>query len=84
MGLQSYQLAITATGLDLSPPQNYAYVRRGIPYSLRSERVTCHTGIDEIHLAFQMRHNIRGRQCNFGHVGGRDDPLRKPIRVSNA
>ena len=33
----SYQLAIKATGLDLSTLQNYAYVSRSIPYSLRSE-----------------------------------------------
>ena len=36
----SYQLAITATGLDLSTLQNYAYVSRSIPYSLRSERLS--------------------------------------------
>ena len=36
----SYQLALAATGLDLSTLQNYAYVSRGIPYSLRSERLS--------------------------------------------
>lgn len=36
----SYQLAIKATGLDLSTLQNYAYVSRSIPYSLRSERLS--------------------------------------------
>jgi hypothetical protein len=33
----SYELAIAATGLDLSTLQNYAYVSRSVPYSLRSE-----------------------------------------------
>jgi hypothetical protein len=36
----SYQLAIAATGLDLSTLQNYAYVARSIPYSLRTERLS--------------------------------------------
>lgn len=36
----SYQLAIAATGLDLSTLQNYAYVSRNIPYSLRTERLS--------------------------------------------
>ena len=36
----SYQLALKATGLDLSTLQNYAYVSRNIPYSLRSERLS--------------------------------------------
>lgn len=36
----SYELAVTATGLDHSTLQNYAYVSRSIPYSLRSERLS--------------------------------------------
>ena len=36
----SYQLAINATGLDLSTLQNYAYVSRNIPHSLRTERLS--------------------------------------------
>jgi hypothetical protein len=36
----SYQLAINATGLDLSTLQNYAYVSRNIPFSMRSERLS--------------------------------------------
>jgi hypothetical protein len=36
----SYQLALAATGLDLSTLQNYAYVSRSIPYALRSERLS--------------------------------------------
>ena len=36
----SYQLAMTATGLDRSTLQSYAYVSRSIPYSLRSERLS--------------------------------------------
>ena len=36
----SYQLALAATGLDLSTLQNYAYVSRSVPYSLRSERLS--------------------------------------------
>jgi hypothetical protein len=36
----SYQLAINATGLDLSTLQNYAYVSRNIPISMRSERLS--------------------------------------------
>ena len=36
----SYELAIAATGLDRSTLQNYAYVSRSIPYSLRSERLS--------------------------------------------
>ena len=36
----SYQLALDATGLDLSTLQNYAYVSRNIPYSLRTERLS--------------------------------------------
>lgn len=36
----SYQVAINATGLDLSTLQNYAYVSRNIPHSLRTERLS--------------------------------------------
>ena len=36
----SYDLAIEATGLDRSTLQNYAYVSRSIPYSLRTERLS--------------------------------------------
>lgn len=36
----SYEVAIVATGLDRSTLQNYAYVSRSIPYSLRSERLS--------------------------------------------
>ena len=36
----SYQLALAATGLDLSTLQNYAYVSRSIPYQMRSERLS--------------------------------------------
>lgn len=36
----SYQLAVAATGLDHSTLQNYAYVSRNVPYSLRSERLS--------------------------------------------
>lgn len=36
----SYELAVAATGLDLSTLQNYAYVSRSIPYSLRTERLS--------------------------------------------
>ena len=36
----SYQVAINATGLDLSTLQNYAYVARNIPHSLRTERLS--------------------------------------------
>jgi hypothetical protein len=36
----SYQLALKATGLDLSTLQNYAYVSRSVPYSLRSEHLS--------------------------------------------
>jgi hypothetical protein len=36
----SYQLALKATGLDLSTLQNYAYVSRNVPYSLRRERLS--------------------------------------------
>ena len=36
----SYQLALKATGLDLSTLQNYAYVSRSIPYSVRSEQLS--------------------------------------------
>ena len=36
----SYQLAIKATGLDLSTLQNYAYVSRNIPHSVRSEQLS--------------------------------------------
>jgi hypothetical protein len=36
----TYQIAIAATGLDLSTLQNYAYVSRNIPYSLRTERLS--------------------------------------------
>lgn len=36
----SYQLALKATGLDLSTLQNYAYVSRNVPYSRRTERLS--------------------------------------------
>ena len=36
----TYQLALKATGLDLSTLQNYAYVSRHVPFSLRSERLS--------------------------------------------
>ena len=36
----SYTLAVAATGLDLSTLQNYAYVSRNVPYSLRDERLS--------------------------------------------
>jgi len=36
----SYQLAIDATGLDLSTLQNYAYVSRNVPFCLRSEKLS--------------------------------------------
>ena len=36
----SYQRAIAKTRLDLSTLQNYAYVSRSIPYSMRSERLS--------------------------------------------
>ncbi len=36
----TYDLALAATGLDRSTLQNYAYVSRSIPYSLRSERLS--------------------------------------------
>ena len=36
----SYQIALSVTGLDLSTLQNYAYVSRSIPYSMRSERLS--------------------------------------------
>ena len=36
----SYELALAATGLDRSTLQNYAYVSRSIPYSLRNERLS--------------------------------------------
>jgi hypothetical protein len=36
----SYQLALAATGLDISTLQNYAYVSRSVPYSLRSEQLS--------------------------------------------
>ncbi len=37
---QAYQKAITATGLDLSTLQNYAYVSRNVPFSTRNERLS--------------------------------------------
>ena len=37
---EAYQLAIAATGLDLSTLQNYAYVSRNLPFSLRTERLS--------------------------------------------
>ena len=37
---QSYQKALDRTLLDLSTLQNYAYVSRSIPYSMRSERLS--------------------------------------------
>ena len=40
VGHPSYQLALAVTGLDLSTLQNYAYVSRSVPYSLRSERLS--------------------------------------------
>ncbi len=36
----TYDMALKATGLDLSTLQNYAYVSRNVPYSLRSERLS--------------------------------------------
>lgn len=36
----SYELAIAATGLDRSTLQNYAYVSRSVPFSLRTERLS--------------------------------------------
>lgn len=36
----AYQTAIAATGLDLSTLQNYAYVSRNMPFSLRTERLS--------------------------------------------
>lgn len=36
----SYELAVAATGLDLSTLQNYAYVSRSIPYSRRTEHLS--------------------------------------------
>ena len=36
----SYQLALEATGLDLSTHQNSAYVSRSVPYSWRNERLS--------------------------------------------
>ena len=36
----SYELAVAATGLDRSTLQNYAYVSRSIPHSLRTERLS--------------------------------------------
>ena len=36
----SYELAIDATGLDRSTLQNYAYVSRSIPFSLRTEQLS--------------------------------------------
>ena len=36
----SDQLALAATGLDLSTLQNYAYVSRSVPFSLRNERLS--------------------------------------------
>ena len=35
-----YEFAVQATGLDYSTLQNYAYVSRSIPYSLRNERLS--------------------------------------------
>lgn len=35
-----YELAIKTTGLDYSTLQNFAYVSRSVPYSLRSERLS--------------------------------------------
>ena len=37
---RTYQIALAATGLDLSTLQNYAYVSRNIPYSRRTERLS--------------------------------------------
>lgn len=37
---EAYHLAIAATGLDLSTLQNYAYVSRSVPVSLRNERLS--------------------------------------------
>jgi hypothetical protein len=36
----SYQLAVEATGLDVSTLQNYSYVSRSVAYPLRSERLS--------------------------------------------
>jgi hypothetical protein len=36
----NYDFALKSTGLDLSTLQNYAYVSRSIPYSVRSERLS--------------------------------------------
>jgi len=36
----SYELAMAASGLDRSTLQNYAYVSRSIPYSVRTERLS--------------------------------------------
>ena len=37
---EAYQTAIAATGLDLSTLQNYAYVSRNMPFSVRTERLS--------------------------------------------
>jgi hypothetical protein len=37
---EAYLCAIAATGLDLSTLQNYAYVSRSVPISLRNERLS--------------------------------------------
>lgn len=36
----TYEQALASTGLDRSTLQNYAYVSRSVPYSLRSERLS--------------------------------------------
>ena len=35
-----YQIAVAATGMDATTLQNYAYVSRSVPYSLRSEKLS--------------------------------------------
>jgi hypothetical protein len=37
---EAYDMAIISTGLDLSTLQNYAYVSRNMPFSLRNERLS--------------------------------------------
>ena len=35
-----YQIAVAATGMDVTTLQNYAYVSRNVPYPLRSEQLS--------------------------------------------
>ena len=35
-----YQIAVAATGMDVTTLQNYAYVSRNVPYSVRSEKLS--------------------------------------------